>query len=238
MKEHAYSKEKEDVALMFDKLSKKYDRHSWLISLGLLPYWRSRLIKELQLYSPKQILDVATGTADLAIRLVERIPSVEHVTGVDISEGMLVVGREKVAKRGYEERITLEVADALALPYGESSFDAVTCSFGVRNFSSLEAPFRQFYRVLRDGGTFIFVELSVPRKGLLASGHHFFTHQLLPLFGQVIAKNRDAYTYLFRSIEEMPQYEAMTAILTACGFRKPRYAPISGGIATLFVATK
>lgn len=231
-------KSPEKVSRMFDRLALHYDLSNRVISLGLLPYWKQRLIEIMRPHRPKKVLDLATGTADFVCKMHQDLPSIEEIIGVDISEGMLEVGREKVFRKGYREKTTLLKGDACELPFSADSFDTISCTFGIRNFNDLGQAFTEMLRVLTPGGMVFIAELSVPRTPLLHRGHKIFTHGVLPLLGELFAKDRSAYTYLFRSIEAMPQYEELADLLRRIGFRNVHFHPLSGGITTVFEARK
>lgn len=228
----------ERVRSMFDDIATRYDLLNKLMTFGVDRSWRHRAVHLLKEEQPTTLLDVAVGTADLALDMAERIPSLRSIVGVDISTEMLEKGEEKVRKAHLPIPITLMEGNCEALPFSESSFDAVTCAFGVRNFERLEQSLCEMYRVTIQGGQIVILELSVPRNSLLRMGYTFWTHTFVPFVGSLVAHNREAYRYLPRSIVAMPQYEAFASLLQRVGYRNVSFTPLSGGIATLYKAIK
>lgn len=226
---------KEEVALMFDNISGKYDFLNRFLSLGIDKLWRMRLIKMLRKQNPSSVLDIATGTADLAIMASKHT---QKVTGVDISEGMLAQGREKINRRGFTGVVTLEYGDSENLPYADASFDAVTVAFGVRNFENLEKGLTEMHRVLRPGGMVYVLEFSRPRKFPVKQAYFFYFNNVLPRWGKVISKDSAAYTYLPESVKAFPDGEAFTQILEKCGFNETNFRFLSNGIAAIYTGKK
>ncbi len=231
-------KQHNNVDELFDNIAPRYDFINGLMSLGMHQQWRSKLIKLLRPSRPKEVLDVAVGTAELACKIVRGIPSVRSLVGVDISTNMLKVGEKKVQANKLEDKITLLEADVNALPFLDNSFDAVTSAFGVRNFPTLPNALSEMYRVLRPGGCMVILELSQPKNKILRLGHKMFTHSLLPFLGKTFVHNKAAYQYLYQSIEAMPQYEQLTTLISQAGFTHVSYQPVTKGIVTLFIAQK
>lgn len=228
----------ERVRRMFDGIADRYDFANKLMTLGIDRLWRRRTARWVASHSPHKILDVAVGTADLSMELTRQCPALEQITGVDISEGMLQKGREKIAQKAPQANIQLEQANCEALPYEEGTFDAVVSSFGVRNFEHLAQGLEEMCRVTRPGGVIAILELSVPRNPILRCGYTLWTHTFIPLVGCLFARNRGAYNYLPRSVRQVPQYEAFTKMLLEAGYGKAEYKAFSGGIATLYYAIK
>ena len=193
---------KEQVAEMFNSISKKYDFLNHFLSLGIDIRWRKKAIKLLKKDNPKHILDIATGTADFAIESLSLKP--EKVTGVDISEGMLSVGREKLKKKSLDHIIQLELGDSEKLLFEDNKFDAVIVSFGVRNFAHLEKGLADMYRVLKPGGKTVIVEFSRPSKFPFKSIYNFYFKAILPKIGRLVSKDQSAYTYLPESVQVFP----------------------------------
>ena len=221
------------VTEMFDDISPRYDFLNHLLSFHIDKIWRrktSRLVAQCQ---PTAILDVATGTADLAIRLAKDIPTAA-ITGVDLSEKMLELGRQKIAKKKLDQRITLMTADAMHLPFSDNSFDAVTVAFGVRNFEDLEAGLKEMFRVVKNSGFVGILEFSHPQKSLVKWPYRFYSKRLLPLIGRRISKHQTAYDYLPASIEAFPESTAFMQILRHLGITDVKGKPFCGGIATLY----
>ncbi|MGB5782003.1 MAG: bifunctional demethylmenaquinone methyltransferase/2-methoxy-6-polyprenyl-1,4-benzoquinol methylase UbiE, partial [Eudoraea sp.] len=182
---------KEQVTQMFDTISGSYDGLNRVISFGIDIKWRNRVVKILKKKNPKNILDIATGTGDLAINLVKT--GAEQIIGLDISRGMLEVGKKKVADKDLNTTIKMIVGDSENLPFEDGSFDAVTVAFGVRNFENLEKGLSEIYRVLKPSGTFVVLETSVPTKSPFKQGYWFYTKNILPLIGKLFSKDRSAY---------------------------------------------
>lgn len=233
-----YSKDgskREQVEQMFDAISPKYDLLNRLFSLGIDQGWRRKVIRMVGERPVKHLLDVATGTADLAIMAAGKA---EHVTGIDISEGMLKHGREKVEQRGLSQRITLRQADSTALPFADATFEAVTVAFGVRNFEDLNKGLREMLRVLKPGGRLFILEFSKPQRTPMKQLFRFYFHRVMPLIGRTVSKDSAAYTYLPKSVDAFPQGEAFLALLKNAGANTPRARSLTGGIATLYTAGK
>lgn len=228
---------KEQVAEMFNAISPKYDALNRILSVGIDQIWRSKTVREIRATGATQILDVATGTADLAVALADRIPGAQ-VVGVDISAGMLDVGRQKVRARRKDDRVRLDLGDGEQLPYADGQFGAVTVAFGVRNFEDLEQGLRDMHRVLASGGTLAVLEFSQPTSWPFRPLYLFYFKNVLPRIGRLISKDASAYTYLPDSVEAFPYGEAFAAKLLDAGFRSVRIRPLTLGIASLYVATK
>jgi len=226
---------REQVEHMFDAISPKYDLLNRLFSMGVDQGWRRKVIRLVAEEPVEQLLDVATGTADLAILAAKKV---KHVTGVDISEGMLAHGRTKVKARKLEHRITLQRADSAALPFADASFDAITVAFGVRNFEDLERGITDMARVLRPNGRLFVLEFSKPPNNLLGGLFRFYFHRVMPFVGKLVSKDSAAYTYLPKSVDAFPDGEAFVRILEKCGLRDAKAEPLTGGIATLYTARK
>ena len=183
----------EQVEEMFDSIASAYDFMNRAMTLGIDKLWRAKAVKMIRRRQPADILDVATGTGDLAIKLAREIPGV-RVTGVDLSEQMLAIGRDKVRLAGLSDRISLSKADCLALPMADASFDAVTVAYGVRNFEHLAQGYREMARVLRPGGMLCVVELSVPQSRLVRPFYELYTRRIIPVIGRMLSSDRSAYT--------------------------------------------
>jgi demethylmenaquinone methyltransferase/2-methoxy-6-polyprenyl-1,4-benzoquinol methylase len=226
---------REQVELMFDRISPKYDLLNRLCSLGTDQGWRRKVIRLLGQEPVEHLLDVATGTADLAIMASKKA---NHVTGADISAGMLAHGRSKVEKAGLSDRITLVQADAANLPFADNTFDAITVAFGVRNFEDLAQGLRGMARVLRPGGRLFVLEFSTPRQTPFKQLFRFYFHRIMPIIGRLVSKDDAAYSYLPASVDAFPQGEQFSSILRSCGFRDVRAQLLTFGVATLYVARK
>jgi demethylmenaquinone methyltransferase / 2-methoxy-6-polyprenyl-1,4-benzoquinol methylase len=228
---------KEQVAAMFNAISPKYDALNRILSAGIDQSWRRKTLREIRATGALNVLDVATGTADLALALAKGIPG-SKVVGVDISSGMLEVGRSKVRAKDLEGRVRLDLGDGEQLPYEESSFGAVTVAFGVRNFENLEQGLRDMRRVLEPGGTLAVLEFSQPTEWPLRSLYLFYFKNILPRIGRMVSKDASAYTYLPNSVQAFPYGEAFAAKLREAGFKSVRVRPLTFGIASLYLAIK
>lgn len=228
---------REQVEHMFDAISPKYDLLNRLFSMGVDQGWRRKVIRLVAQEPVGHLLDVATGTADLAIMAAKR-KAAERITGVDISEGMLAHGREKVKAQKLDDRVTLVRGDSAALPFSDASFDAITVAFGVRNFEDLERGITDMVRVLKPNGRLFVLEFSKPRTALTGGLFRFYFHRVMPFVGKLVSRDSAAYTYLPRSVDAFPDGEAFVRILEKCGLREASARPLTGGIATLYSARK
>src|SRR6218665_2976368 len=234
-KDNSASK-KEQVATMFNNIAPKYDFLNQLLSLGIHKGWRKKAIGLLQIQKPKTVLDIATGTADFAIEAMKLNP--EKVVGVDISEGMLKLGIEKVNKLGLSKKIELKLGDSESLPFSDNSFDAVTVGFGVRNFENLEKGISDIYRVLNKNGTLVVLEFSKPRKFPIKQLYKFYFKYITPFIGKLFSKDSSAYTYLPESVNAFPDGEDFLNVLKKAGFTSTIANPVTFGIATIYFAKK
>jgi demethylmenaquinone methyltransferase / 2-methoxy-6-polyprenyl-1,4-benzoquinol methylase len=234
-KEEQASK-KEQVARMFDNISHNYDFLNHFLSLGIDKGWRRTAINILKPLQPKQILDVATGTGDFAIMALSINP--DKVTGVDISEGMLEMGKKKIEKRCLTEKITLLTGDSENLPFEENKFDAVTVAFGVRNFENLEKGLSEIFRVVKPGGMVVVLEFSRPRKFPFRQLYNFYFKIVLPKIGRLISKDKVAYTYLPESVEVFPDGQDFLGILKTIGFKDTACKTLTFGISSIYTARK
>lgn len=230
------SGKKEQVAEMFNNISKKYDFLNHFLSLGIDILWRKKAIKMLRKDNPKIILDIATGTGDFAIEALALKP--EKVIGVDISEGMLEVGREKMKKRGYDHIIDLRSGDSEKLLFEDNKFDAVIVSFGVRNFENLEKGLADMQRVVKPGGKVVVVEFSKPTKFPLKQLYNFYFKAILPKIGKIVSKDQAAYTYLPESVQAFPDGEKFLEILKNVGFKNTQCKPLTFGISSIYIGQK
>lgn len=227
---------KEQVTQMFDSISGNYDGLNRVISFGIDIKWRKRVVAILKKKQPTTILDIATGTGDLAINMVET--GAEKIIGLDISPGMLEVGKTKVTSKKLAKTIEMIVGDSENLPFEENSFDAVTVAFGVRNFETLEKGLAEIFRVLKPKGTFVVLETSVPTKTPYKQGYNIHCKYILPLIGRLFSKDRSAYTYLSESAAVFPHGDAFNNILRKIGFIEVTNKPQTFGVASIYVATK
>lgn len=227
---------KEQVADMFNNIAGKYDFLNHFLSLGIDKGWRKKAIAEIAKVQPKTILDVATGTGDLAIAASKLNP--EKIIGIDIAAQMLDVGRQKLKEKGLTELISMQVGDSEALPFADNSFDAITCAYGVRNFEHLEAGLKEMCRVLRPGGKLAILEFSHPKQFPVKQGYQFYFKYILPTLGKLVSKHSTAYSYLPESVMAFPEGQRFCGILAQCGFKEPKARPLTFGITTLYTATK
>lgn len=227
---------KAQVTKMFDTISGNYDGLNRVISLGIDIKWRKRVVKLIGASKPDTILDIATGTGDLAIAMVET--GAKKIVGLDISTGMLNVGKDKIAEKKLAKTIEMVVGDSENLPFENDTFDAITVAFGVRNFENLEKGLGEIYRVLKPGGTFAVLETSVPSKTPFKQGYALYTKYFLPLVGKLFSKDRSAYTYLSESAAIFPHGKDFNNILDKIGFIAIEHKPQTFGVATIYVASK
>ena len=227
---------KEQVAKMFNNISHRYDFLNHLLSLGIDKVWRKKAISVLKPLSPKKILDVATGTGDFAIQSMELNP--DKIIGIDISEGMLDVGRRKITARNLGDKIELIRGDSENIPYSQNKFDAVTVAFGVRNFENLTRGLSEIKRVLRPGGMVVILEFSKPAAFPFKQLYHFYFRFILPRIGSLVSSDKSAYTYLPKSVEAFPDGEDFLRILQDVGFKDTQCSSLTFGISTIYIGTK
>ena len=225
------------IAAMFDRISPKYDALNHLLSLNIDKVWRKKTATIVSKTQPKTILDLATGTADLAIALAKQNPQA-HIIGMDISEKMLEIGKEKVKLQNLENQIELHHGDAATLPFEDARFDAVTVAFGVRNFENLDKGLSEIHRVLKTNGQAVVLEFSMPEKFPVKQLYNFYFKHLLPSIGKWVSKDENAYSYLPHSVEKFPKPSDFCSILGSFGLKNCQMKPLSFGIATLYVANK
>ena len=229
---------KQQVGNMFDNIAPYYDMLNRVLSLGIDQRWRRAMIHELAAVPHAQLLDVATGTADVAIALRKQLPGVEHIVGLDLSHEMLEIGRQKIAKRNYSADIDMIQGDSEALPFEADRFDAITVAFGVRNFENLEAGLREMHRVLKPGGKLVVLEFSRPTVFPLKQGFNFYFKNILPQIGKWQSKDPRAYEYLYESVQAFPDGADFTAVLNRCGFDERTADPQTFGICSLYTGIK
>jgi len=228
---------REQVEQMFDNIAPSYDSLNHKLSLNIDKRWRKKAIESLKPFNPKNILDVATGTGDFAIQAVNML-SPTHLLGVDISDEMMRIGKEKVLKNKMDDIIDFQHEDCLSLSFEDESFDAVTSAFGIRNFSDLEGGLREMYRVLKQGGHLCVIELTTPKSFPMKQLFSIYSHTILPFIGKIISKDKNAYTYLTNTIEAFPQGEKMMDLLYQIGFANASFKRLTFGICTLYNAEK
>lgn len=234
-KESSLSK-KEQVAQMFDTISGNYDGLNRVISFGIDIKWRKKVLQIVKSSNPKTILDIATGTGDLAILMTET--NAEKIIGLDISVGMLEVGKQKIASKNLSQKIEMMVGDSEKMPFEDNTFDAITVAFGIRNFENLEKGLSEILRVLKPNGTFVILETSNPTKSPYKQGYVFYTKNILPLIGKIFSKDNVAYGYLSESASVFPFGEALNNILKKIGFINIVDMPQTFGVATIYSASK
>lgn len=227
---------KEQVARMFNNISGRYDFLNHFLSLGIDKGWRRKAIDQLRALKPLRILDVATGTGDFALEAMQLKP--QKVIGVDISEGMLDVGRKKVHARGLDNVVTLQYGDSENLPFDDGSFDAITVAFGVRNFEDLRQGLREIYRVLRPGGKAVILEFSQPRGFPFRQVYNFYFRFILPRVGKMVSKDDSAYAYLPRSVEAFPDGDRFLHILQDVGFKQNQCRSLTFGVSSIYTGIK
>ena len=227
---------KEQVAKMFDAISENYDGLNRVISFGIDVKWRKKVIQLIGKNNPKKILDIATGTGDLAIMMADLNP--DEVVGLDISAGMLEVGKEKIADKNLSNLVKMVLGDSENIPFEDNYFDAITVSFGVRNFENLDKGLKEILRVLKPGGTFVVLETAVPTKTPYKQGYQIHSKFILPLVGKLFSKDKTAYSYLSESANAFPFGKAFNNILEKNGFSNCEDIPVTFGVASIYKATK
>ncbi|GHE23201.1 bifunctional demethylmenaquinone methyltransferase/2-methoxy-6-polyprenyl-1,4-benzoquinol methylase UbiE [Sphingobacterium griseoflavum] len=228
---------KEQVADMFNNISKTYDMLNRMMTMGIDTIWRKKAIRSLQNLAPQLILDVATGTGDFAIESL-RILNPRKIIGVDISSGMLAVAQEKIVKKGLADRLEVQLGDSEKLQFEDNTFDAVTVAFGVRNFENLPQGLADIRRVLKPGGRAVILELSNPTAFPIKQLYHFYFHKLTPAVGKMISKDANAYAYLPESVANFPDGSRFAAITQAVGFSETKVRPQTFGFCTIYECTK
>lgn len=228
---------KEQVTNMFDTISKEYDRINRMMTFGIDNKWRKKVIAIIAENNPEYILDIASGTGDLAILAAQKTDA-KKIIGADISEGMLKIGKKKVDKLNLSERISMQIADSENLPFESNYFDAITVAFGVRNFENLDKGIQEIYRVLKSSGKFVILETSVPTSPIIKQGYLFHSNYILPFFGKLFSKDPKAYSYLSKSAKNFPYGIAFNNILLKNGFKEVQNLPQTLGVATIYIANK
>jgi len=227
---------KTQVTHMFDGISKSYDLLNRIITLGIDVLWRKRVVKLLQKEQPKSILDIATGTGDLVLELAKI--NADKIIGLDISPGMLEIGKQKVKNKQLEDRIDMQLGDSEALPFDKETFDGVTIAFGVRNFENLELGLQEIFRVLKPNGALVVLETAVPQNRLLRSLYSLYTQKIMPFIGKLFSKDPSAYQYLSNSAAIFPCGEQFNNILRKNGFIEVEDFPQTLGVSSIYFARK
>ncbi|MDX5418406.1 MAG: bifunctional demethylmenaquinone methyltransferase/2-methoxy-6-polyprenyl-1,4-benzoquinol methylase UbiE [Hymenobacteraceae bacterium] len=227
---------KSQVAQMFNNIAGKYDFLNHFLSAGIDIIWRKKAVSLLKPEQPKMVLDIATGTADFAIETLSINP--EKIIGVDISEGMLAVGREKLLKKGLANKIELHYGDSENLPFEDNTFDAITVAFGVRNFENLKKGLSEMNRVLKPGGTAVVLEFSKPRSFPMKQLYQFYFKNILPVVGKIVSKDNAAYTYLPESVQAFPDGQDFLSIFEEVGFKNTKWHSLTFGISSIYTGKK
>ncbi len=227
---------KQQVASMFDSIAFRYDFMNRFLSGGIDVYWRKRAIRELSEVHPKTVLDVATGTADVAIMAYKYLKPVK-ITGIDLSEGMLKLGRQKVSQLKLDAHIELLQGDSETIKFPDNTFDAITVAFGVRNYENLNKGLKEMYRVLKPGGKLVVLEFSKPGKGLQGL-YKFYMRTIAPVIGKIVSSNRAAYEYLNDSVQAFPEGKRFLDILSNSGWKNTYLKPLTFGICTIYCGIK
>jgi demethylmenaquinone methyltransferase/2-methoxy-6-polyprenyl-1,4-benzoquinol methylase len=227
----------QQVEQMFDNIAPTYDTLNHRLSWDIDKSWRKKAIRQLAPFKPQTMLDIATGTGDFAILSAQMLKPTRLV-GVDISEGMMEIGRQKVNAAGLDRIITFAKEDCLQLSYKDNSFDAVTAAFGIRNFADLDRGLSEMCRVLRPNGHLCIIELTTPPHFPMKQLFHIYSHTILPVYGRLISKDTSAYSYLTKTIEAFPQGERMMETIKKAGFSKAEFKRLTFGICTMYLATK
>lgn len=222
---------------MFDKIAFRYDFLNHFLSAGIDVGWRKKAIEQLKPLDPKSVLDVATGTGDMAI-LTNKLLTPEKIIGIDISEGMLEIGKQKIAKLGLQQRIELLKGDSETILFDNNSFDAVTVAFGVRNFQDLELGLTEIKRVLKPGGKLVVLEFTKPKLPVIKNFYNFYLNLIAPTIGSVISKNKDAYRYLNDSVQKFPEGKDFVQILNKLGYKNASCKTLSLGISSIYCGEK
>ncbi|WP_314125731.1 bifunctional demethylmenaquinone methyltransferase/2-methoxy-6-polyprenyl-1,4-benzoquinol methylase UbiE [Segatella maculosa] len=225
------------VEQMFNNIAPTYDILNHRLSWDIDKSWRKKAISQLLPFNPQSILDIATGTGDFAILSAEML-SPKQMIGVDISDGMMTIGRQKVKAKGLQDIVFFKKEDCTNLSFEDDSFDAVTAAFGIRNFQDLDRGLSEMCRVLKQGGHLIIVELTTPICFPMKQLFKIYSHTILPIYGRMISKDTNAYHYLINTIEAFPQGERMVEILRNIGFKEPKFTRLTSGICTMYFATK
>lgn len=227
---------KEQVREMFNHISGKYDAANTILSIGIHKLWKKKCVSALKKYQPKIILDLATGTADIAIQMVKLNP--EKIIAADYADEMLMMASKKIKEKKLEHLITVQKEDGENLSFVNETFDAVTVSFGIRNFENYRQGLSEIYRVLKKGGVLIILEFTLPKNFLLKFIYRIYFKRILPIIAWFITADKKAYDYLPESVQAFPQYEDLCKVIEQQGFSTCQYYALTGGIATLYIAEK
>lgn len=234
---HSSLEKKDQVARMFDDISFRYDFLNRFLSLGIDQAWRRKALQTLKNFHPASLLDVATGTGDIAI-MAAKILKPKKIVGIDISNGMINIGKNKVAKKNLGSVIELQQGDSSNIKFSDDSFDAATVAFGVRNFQHLELGLKEIYRVLKPGGKIVILEFSKPQTPIIKQLYNFYMFRVSPFIGKLFSKNIDAYKYLDASIKKFPEGNYFLQIMNEAGFKNSSAKKLTFGICSLYTAEK
>jgi demethylmenaquinone methyltransferase/2-methoxy-6-polyprenyl-1,4-benzoquinol methylase len=227
---------KEEVAEMFNNISSKYDFLNHFLSMGIDKLWRKKAVKLMKQVNPTRVLDMATGTGDFALESLVLKPN--EIVGLDISEGMLEMGRQKMKKKGVDNIISMRLGDSESIPFEDNYFDALTVGFGVRNFENLEKGLSEMLRVIKPGGMAVILEFSKPKNFPIKQLFGLYSNHILPFIGKTVSKDARAYTYLPESVAAFPEGKDFENILVKLGYKDVKLTPVSGGIATIYTGRK
>ena len=225
------------VREMFNSIAPAYDVMNRMMTLGIDTIWRRKAVDMVGKYNPRRVLDVATGTGDLAFLIDKRVRP-EQLLGIDLSEGMLAIAREKALQKGVADRLSFAVEDCLSLSLPDNSYDAITVAYGVRNFENLKQGFAEMYRVLAPGGVLCVIELSTPEHFPMRQLYKFYTYTIIPLVGRIVSRDKQAYSYLPRSVAAVAQGEEMLDIFRSVGFKNCRLRRLTFGACTIYMGEK
>lgn len=227
----------EQVKEMFDSIAPAYDFMNRAMTFGIDKYWRAKAVKMIKSYAPKKILDVATGTGDLAIKLARSLCP-DNITGIDLSNEMISIGQQKISDANLSNLINLMVEDCLNLPFDSATFDCVTVAYGVRNFENLSKGYQQMHRVLLPEGILCIIELSTPTSPIIKPLYKFYTRYIIPFIGRLVSKDVRAYSYLPESIAAVPQGNDMLHLMAEAGFKNCQYKRLTFGTCTIYMAQR
>ncbi len=227
--------EKKNIGHLFDGIAGTYDQLNHILSLNIDKYWRRKAIKSL--VPSQKVLDVAIGTADLTLEMLSR-KKANTVVGLDLSAEMMKIGEQKVAEKGYAEKVRFDLGSAQEMPYNGDAFDAVTCAYGVRNFANLDEGLGEMFRVMKPGGQLIILEFSYPTNPIIRLFYNFYFNNIMPFVGRIFSKDQAAYSYLNRSVKNFIWGEEMVSHLEAAGFKDAKFNTLTFGITTLYTARK
>lgn len=228
---------KKQLEEMFDRIAPVYDKANHLFTLNIDKYWRKKAIAHLKAGNPSSLLDVATGTGDFAFEAARQLRGI-HITGIDLSEGMMEIGRQKAARKHLDEAVTFEWGDVENMGYASNSFDATSVAFGVRNFADLPKGLEEMHRVLKPGGKAVILELGMPTNRVLSFFYNFYFEKLMPAVGGWLSKDQAAYRYLNQSVEAFPGRDEFLELMENAGFKNTKCSDLTFGICTLYVGVK